>query len=211
MEDPQAQTQDQDQDQDQDQAHGQAQDQHQHQAHAQDQDQDQTQDQAQAQDQDQYQAQDQDQEPPSFDYILTGLAANSPEITVVRLDQRGLGDAEVVALCDALAENTQVSELSLTRNEFSTAGLVAIAKLLSKSCISHLDLSHNTLAPAGVTPLAKAISSNIGLRSIQLRSCGAAATVVLMAFMQRPTPPAPMAMPMPMPMPIHSPPASGDH
>lgn len=123
--------------------------------------------------------------------LLDLLSANSPTVTTVTLEQRGLGDAEVTALCHALAHNTHVSELSLVQNEFSTAGLMAIARLLAlpDCCISRLNLSHNRLDVAGAAPLAKAITNNKRLTSIQLCNCGSEAGAVLMAFMQRPSPP----------------------
>ncbi len=102
---------------------------------------------------------------PIHENILERLRKNDPSLTELDLSNSGLTDADIIALCIALKNNTNLTSLVLLNNKISDTGAQALAE---SKILSMLNLQHNKIGVVGVQALAKsttlttlAISGNL--------------------------------------------------
>ncbi|KAL7467188.1 hypothetical protein ACHAXS_007444 [Conticribra weissflogii] len=101
--------------------------------------------------------------------LLTRIQVDDPNLRVVDLEQKNIGDALIIPLFDALVSNTHVKELMLKGNRIGNEGCVALASaILDNSTINKIDLSGNNIKDDGMKDLCKAIAYNQCLVDINL-------------------------------------------
>ena len=90
------------------------------------------------------------------------------EVQHISRPQR-IGDSGTAILADALATNSTVTLLNLSRNEISISGAAALAKAMEvNSTLTELNLSENEIGDSGAAALAKVMEVNSTLTELNL-------------------------------------------
>lgn len=93
-------------------------------------------------------------------------------LTVIDLAGARVGDDGVIELSLALAKNTAVTSLNLSRNGLSARGAAALrAVVSSNTTLRVLDVSHNPLDDRGALELAGVVRVNHGLQHLRMSAC----------------------------------------
>ena len=99
-----------------------------------------------------------------------------PALQELYLSERGLGDAGLVALCDALAQGAapSLTDVYLSSNKIGPAGAEALAAALSRGALPNLKmlcLHGNPLGSPGVAALAVPLRTHPCLNFLSLYEC----------------------------------------
>ncbi len=102
--------------------------------------------------------------------LAESLRRPSTTIVTLALEWNALGDEGVVALGNALAQNTALRVLGLERCGVGNAGAAALGTALrsNRAPLHELRLEGNEIGPAGATQLGGALETNTRLRSLSL-------------------------------------------
>ena len=80
-----------------------------------------------------------------------------------------ISEAHVVALAEALKQNTSLTQLDLSYNDISAQGVAALAEALKhNTSLTQLDLSDNDISDQGAADLAEALKQNTSLTQLDL-------------------------------------------
>jgi hypothetical protein len=97
----------------------------------------------------------------TLDDAIAYVITNNPACTTLELRSQGLDDADVICLCEALAQNDHIESLDLHSNAIGVKGAIELAQLTR---ITSLDVGDNFIGTDG----AKALAENTILRSLDV-------------------------------------------
>ena len=102
--------------------------------------------------------------------LLEHLRNNHPDLKVLNLDGRGLGDEAALPLVRALEENTTVTSLRLGRNQMDEA-LGALAEILkTNASVTSVDVRQNDMGAGVAASWAALLATNATLTDLNLSS-----------------------------------------
>ncbi|KTC91791.1 MULTISPECIES: hypothetical protein [Legionella] len=87
--------------------------------------------------------------------LIERIRANAPELKALDLSNQHLEYEELVALTNALKNNTNLRSLSLKGNQLDDRSIALLASSLPLTAITSLDLSNNCITLQGLAELAK--------------------------------------------------------
>mmetsp|Transcript_9079 Transcript_9079/g.37442 ORF Transcript_9079/g.37442 Transcript_9079/m.37442 type:complete len:1226 (+) Transcript_9079:43-3720(+) len=103
----------------------------------------------------------------TFDAALEGIIANDPNFATVSLKQLGLGEADAKALAFAMAGNTVVRSLDISKNHIRDAGAVYVSKIVRENTtLRRLNISFNEFTPLVVKRFDSAVRRNVSLQQL---------------------------------------------
>ena len=101
--------------------------------------------------------------------IVIHVANDSPELTELVLEKRGLGDEEVIPIFDSFGGNTYVTSMNMRINRIGNEGCSALASaILDNDSLTLIDLSGNNIGDEGIEDLCKVIPYNKTLVQLNL-------------------------------------------
>jgi Leucine-rich repeat (LRR) protein len=104
---------------------------------------------------------------------LEALSNNDPTLRALNLSCQNLTDEDIEVLCEALKNNTYLTELNIRGNKIGDAGAKALAK---NTTITQLFIYSNKLSAAGAKALAKNTTiARLDIRGNQIGAAGAEA------------------------------------
>ena len=107
----------------------------------------------------------------SFAEILQRIQSNDPELTAFVIVHGGIASENLIALSEALKENTRVTELTISSSHLGPQDAVTIAEMLKvNTTLTDLNLSINPLSEQGIRALCEALHKNSHLLHLNLWS-----------------------------------------
>ncbi|XP_068700169.1 NLR family CARD domain-containing protein 3-like [Montipora foliosa] len=101
--------------------------------------------------------------------ILAHAMATNSTVTTLYLSRHIIGDSGAAALAKAVEINSTLTELILDYNEIGDSGAAALAKAVEiNSTLTRLTLDYNEIGDSGAAALAKAVEINSTLRELDL-------------------------------------------
>ena len=105
--------------------------------------------------------------------ILAHAMATNSTVTELHLSKNDIGDSGAAALAKAVEINSTLTHLNLSFNEIGDSGAAALAKSMEiNSTLTELDLSGNGIGNSGAAALAKAVEINSTLTELDLSGNG---------------------------------------